>query len=838
MKIIRTGLICVLLGIMFASPVHAHEVKPSQSSGYSVQTDAEFRAQMQIRLKAVEAQKALANTESLIHKLPIKGTEKDVPKADRFVVAQAKEGGAFAALDSKATLQQALEAVRSREEADLVVIDVERVIGNGVIYMTSGFAIASPAKVSKEGILTYGEGAYLSYVSHGYDAKYLGGDGVKAAIELMGMKGNVVAAENSVPVDQIELIPSVHMKANSYYENRGGTLTHVLQTYAYSGEKNAWEAKPYRIAMGEAPEFMYEGTPYYSYDAYTFYEDSDLESAAGTYEPYFKLLPIRSKTAYTAEELNLYIASWKIPDSAMKGIGGKLKQLEETYGINAAVLLSIATHESARGTSEIAKAKNNLFGIDAIDKNPFGNAKDFVSIDANLEYMAKYKLNDQYLNPRDWRFHGAHLGDNRSGLNVKYASDPYWGEKVTGHLYALDSFLGGKDLSRYALGRTNGSVAAYETKERVGDALYTFDNPGGNFPSSMPVILTGEGEGYYSVQSFVSIRDGVADPDAPYSRNAQVFVSKAGITRLDASPIAVPKRTAEYVRLAGQSRYETAVEISKARQKQAKTVLLANGNSQIDALSAAPLAHSMGAQLLLTGGKRLEFIVEKEIERLEAVRIVIIGGTNSVPVDVEVLLADKYEVERIQGANRYETSAIIARRLLTDPRSTHAFLANGISAVDALSVGPIAAKAGSPILLTDGKNLDPSVLEVLIEKEEVTIIGGAQSVSGELEAMLRSTAKVDRIAGANRYQTSTALANRYTNEAKEIVLSTGSVLADGLAGASFTADANAPLLLVGDSVHSELYEFLSSRSIERLYALGGQNSVSDRILEEINRILE
>ncbi|NOM71505.1 mannosyl-glycoprotein endo-beta-N-acetylglucosamidase, partial [Klebsiella pneumoniae] len=37
------------------------------------------------------------------------------------------------------------------------------------------------------------------------------------------------------------------------------------------------------------------------------------------------------------------------------------------------------------------------------------------------------------------------LGNKASGMNVEYASDPYWGEKIASVMMKINEKLGGKD---------------------------------------------------------------------------------------------------------------------------------------------------------------------------------------------------------------------------------------------------------------------------------------------------------------------------------------------------------------------------------------------------------
>ncbi len=118
-------------------------------------------------------------------------------------------------------------------------------------------------------------------------------------------------------------------------------------------------------------------------------------------------------------------------------------------------------------------------------------------------------------------------------------------------------------------------------------------------------------------------------------------------------------------RLAGAGRYETAVEISKSGfPNGAKTVVLAFGLNYADALAGVPLAKAMNAPILLTTLKTLPAETLAEIERLNAKKVIILGGTSAVSADVEKALTDKkLEVERIAGTTRFETAAKIADKM-------------------------------------------------------------------------------------------------------------------------------------------------------------------------------
>ncbi|HEV2954029.1 MAG TPA: glucosaminidase domain-containing protein, partial [Candidatus Dormibacteraeota bacterium] len=92
---------------------------------------------------------------------------------------------------------------------------------------------------------------------------------------------------------------------------------------------------------------------------------------------------------------------------------------------NAIYLVAHAIEESAFGTSGIAVAKNNLFGIGADDANPYLDAQTFGSYQDCIDYQAHF-VATHYLDPKGPFFHGPTL----RGMNVDYASDPNWATKI------------------------------------------------------------------------------------------------------------------------------------------------------------------------------------------------------------------------------------------------------------------------------------------------------------------------------------------------------------------------------------------------------------------------
>lgn len=117
--------------------------------------------------------------------------------------------------------------------------------------------------------------------------------------------------------------------------------------------------------------------------------------------------------------------------------------VEQKYNINGIFLAAMAIHESAWGTSQIAKDKYNLFGFGAYDSSPYESAKTFTSYAEGIETVAKYLVKN-YLNPSGTVIYEGETatgtyynGATLSGVNTRYCTDKDWSTK----LYKYMSYL-------------------------------------------------------------------------------------------------------------------------------------------------------------------------------------------------------------------------------------------------------------------------------------------------------------------------------------------------------------------------------------------------------------
>lgn len=111
-------------------------------------------------------------------------------------------------------------------------------------------------------------------------------------------------------------------------------------------------------------------------------------------------------------------------------------EVEQKYNINGVFLAAIAIHESNWGTSNIATQKHNLFGYGSYDSSAFTSSYTFESyaygIDLVGQILNKYYLNEAgTLIAENEEAEGTYYnGPTVEGVNVRYASDPNWSNRV------------------------------------------------------------------------------------------------------------------------------------------------------------------------------------------------------------------------------------------------------------------------------------------------------------------------------------------------------------------------------------------------------------------------
>ncbi|WP_263477374.1 cell wall-binding repeat-containing protein, partial [Mobiluncus curtisii] len=221
------------------------------------------------------------------------------------------------------------------------------------------------------------------------------------------------------------------------------------------------------------------------------------------------------------------------------------------------------------------------------------------------------------------------------------------------------------------------------------------------------------------------------------------LVAGMGVAPAMAGEIYLPNGN-KVERLAGPDRVETSLEAAKARMEQSTvdTAYIVGYDAVVDAASASSLKDGVilvapkdrGGQLLL--GKAM-----KDDAKLSSIsKLVAVGGTavvaDSVLDNIKKFDDSITETSRVDGKNRYETSANIAKRAFAAVSVNNVFLTRGDNPVDALSAGSLNAfpgKMGPVLLVNPSGTVDKSIVDYYRSTGksagDVYVLGGEAALS-------------------------------------------------------------------------------------------------------------
>lgn len=293
-----------------------------------------------------------------------------------------------------------------------------------------------------------------------------------------------------------EIVPLVWVRSSSSYTISNDSIRHnyvtKIQEDYYGSSGRTIGPKPENIAVGT----------YYSYDGHYFYTDryamvSDFKAGhynnsinpTTPYYNYYQFLPQHTRTTYSSINIDEYIRNVLgygrdvygttalnkdgIETSRFYGQGTFFYYAQEIYGANALLSFGVSRNETGNGRSNFAINKNNGFGLDAVDSNP--NAADvFPLFSQSIIDYANSWVTYGYSEPTDWRYNGAQNGNKSVGMNVRYASDVYWGEKMASYYYSLDKALGLQDYNFYQTAVTTRATTAMSAPSTSAKAVFNY----------------------------------------------------------------------------------------------------------------------------------------------------------------------------------------------------------------------------------------------------------------------------------------------------------------------------------------------------------------------------
>ena len=423
--------------------------------------------------------------------------------------------------------------------------------------------------------------------------------------------------------------------------------------------------------------------------------------------------------------------------------------------------------------------------------------------------------------------------------------------------YGIDLIVSGHDHVYTRSRMMNGGVAIESERnftdksKEEGKVPSKYVNPKGQ------LYLTANSASGSKHYDLVEFKDYMAVRDQHYKPNfTEVKVTDKSIVATTyetdslkvVDQVEVEKSTADKTnenvkRISGVDREQTAIEVSKKMFKDGTNkVVLANKNNYSDVLTAAPFAKANNASLLYISSNSISKEVMSEIARLKAKEITIIGGEKSVNEGLKKELEKRnFKVDRLSGADRYKTSAQIAAKLI-DGKTTTLEIASGENYADALSLNNAAEKDKAPILLVRVNAIDKSVEDVIKSSKAslINIAGGEKSVSENTKANIKkiSKATVNRMGGADRYETSILLA-KYSGAKEVVVVASGENFADALVAAPFSAKQKGAILLTNkDKLGQNAEQFIKDTKFNKSYVIGGEKSVSEDVINQLTSIIK
>ncbi len=348
-----------------------------------------------------------------------------------------------------------------------------------------------------------------------------------------------------------EIVPEPWIKSISTYTVTSSDIRHnyvakIQNSYSGSGGRT----------IGPKPEMLGTGT-YYSYDGHYFYnnlskmikdyKNNNYNNAVNKNNPYYNYymyLSNHTKTTYSSVNIDEYIRNnlgykqnvygnaASSGTSRLYGSGTFFYYAQEKYGVNAILSLSLSRNETGNGTSYLSVNKNNGFGLNAVDSNPTQAANWYASFSSSILGYASKWITYGYAHPRDWRYFGPQFGDKWIGMNVKYASDTYWSEKMAANYYSLDKAFGLQDYNYYQLGVVTGPTTAYKDPSTSSKIIYTYPE------REDALVIIGEtsenNQKWYKVVSDLNIDSNYNEiTTGDYNWNSVVYVQASNVVKIN-----------------------------------------------------------------------------------------------------------------------------------------------------------------------------------------------------------------------------------------------------------------------------------------------------------------
>ncbi|HBG5343137.1 TPA: cell wall-binding protein Cwp21 [Clostridioides difficile] len=310
-------------------------------------------------------------------------------------------------------------------------------------------------------------------------------------------------------------------------------------------------------------------------------------------------------------------------------------------------------------------------------------------------------------------------------------------------------------------------------------------------------------------------------------KNLAILIS--GMMFFSSSSASFADNTTKQERLIGETRYETAVEVSKLGWVQSKTAIIVNGNSIQSALCANPFAKLKNAPILLVNNNSIENLTKAELKRLGVDNVYIVDSGNSISSKVENEIKSlNIKIKKIVGNNIYEMSTNVLKEIDKIKKVENVAIVNGLKGLsDAVSIASPAAIHNMPIILVSDENSNDSSVNFLNNRsiKKSYIVGGNRILS---DNTVKKYPNREKISGSDRNNTNAKIIDKFYKDKKinnVFVAKDGinqeNALVDSLSIGVLAAKENSPIMISNGSLVNSQKEFIKNKDIDEITQVGG-----------------
>ena len=311
-----------------------------------------------------------------------------------------------------------------------------------------------------------------------------------------------------------------------------------------------------------------------------------------------------------------------------------------------------------------------------------------------------------------------------------------------------------------------------------------------------------------------------------------------------ATMLTIPTNGLAYkeVRIGGHDRFDVAINISKEYEN-SDTCYLINYLAYPDAIASSNYIKDRNGKhipIYYTKSDQLDAKTLNHLKIKKYKEVVIFGGEKSVSNKViQQLQNNGIKVRRSSaGRDRYDTVNQLLKGS-TNYQAENIILVSGENFADSLIGTSLAKKLNCKIIITQNNEIDQTIKNEFFNTNtkqrakvnNVYIVGGEKSISKNIEQQFSTAAKVQRISGRDRYDTSLQLAKEIGNDKYTVV--SGENFADNLVAIPYSYTNNSTIVLTSSkSISNNLKSLIKNKDFT---IVGGEKSVPNEILELLKK---